>query len=1102
MKCLLITLLALLAASIPTVHAQQIDPRTYGQLRFRFIGPQGNRVSAVIGEPGNHNVYYAGAASGGVWKSEDGGTNWAPIFDQQPAASIGALAIAPSDHNIIWAGTGESFIRSNVSIGNGIYKSRDGGKTWTHMGLDKTGRIARVVIDPRNPDIVLVAAVGHCYGPQPERGVFRTTDGGKTWERVLFVDENTGASDLAMDPNNPSIVFSGMWQMEIKTWGQMSGGASSGVFKSTDGGATWKRLTGRGLPDSPLGKVAVAVAQRNSNRVYALIETGGRGSLWRSDDGGNNWRIVNYSRLLNERPHYYTRMMVSPDNADEVYFPCNSMYVSRDGGESTDTLPWGGDNHDMWADPTNSDRMMIGYDGGVMVTTNHGRQWNHVVLPIGQMYHVAVDNRVPYYVYANMQDYYSMRGPSNSLSVGGISSAIWTTTAGCESGFSFPDPVDNNIVWGGCYAGETERYDIRTGHARSVSPWPDKPLDSPAGVLKYRWNWTHPMAMSPHDHNRVYVGSQYVHMTTDGGQTWRVISPDLTLNDRSKMGSSGGLTQDNLGVEYAGTLFAIAESRLEPGVIWTGSNDGQVYCTRDSGQHWTNVTANIPDLPAWGTISNIEPSRFDAGAVYITVDLHQVNNRDPYVYKTTDYGKTWKSLAAGIPKSVFSYAHCVIEDSVRRGLLYLGTENSLYCSFDDGATWLPLQSNLPHSPVSWLTIQEQSDDLVVATNGRGIFILDDLTPLQQLGPEALAAPAHLFDIKPAYRFRRVNRVKGAPNDQSAGRNPAYGASINYLLKSEPKGDVQIAILDDKGQTIRQIRGTKQAGINRVYWDLRYEPTKEVGLRTTPESHPHVWEEKRFKGRDTRPIYHYGIAEPKLGPLAAPGTYTVKLTVEGKDLARPLVVKKDPGTTGTEQDVQATVKMWVEVRDEIDAVVMMINKIELIRKQIEDLPKYLGVREARPAPGGPGRRSQRASADASEEPASETPEAAPVRTTADPKTMEAAAPILQAAKDLDKRAQAVEDELLQKALAASDTKSYIDEMKLYLKLIWLAGEIGDGAGDVDGNPDFPPTQPQIEVHNMLKTQLAAAQAKFDDLMKKDVPQFNESMKDKGITIIFH
>ncbi len=1043
-----------------SLGAQQLnpDPAVFSGLHYRFVGPGGNRVSAVVGVPGDLNVYYAGAASGGVWKSVDGGIHWAPIFDKEPAQSIGDIAIAPSDHNIVWVGTGEPFIRSNVSIGDGVYKSTDAGKTWVHMGLTETGRISRVVIDPTNPDIVLVAAEGNCYGPQQERGVFRTTDGGKTWKRVLFVNENTGASDLAMDPKNPRILLAGMWQYVIHTWGQNSGGPGSGVWMSRDEGVTWEHLT-NGLPEPPIGKIAVGIAQSDPDVMYALIETGGngRGSLWRSNDGGNEWHVVSYNRMLNERPHYYTRLMISPDNANEVYFPSNEIRYTLDGGKTVYQTYWGGDNHAMWADPTDADRMMIGCDVGVFISTTHGKSWHHIILPIGQMYHVAVDNRIPYNLYGNMQDDESVRGPSNTRTYEGIPSNVWATTAGCESGFSYPDPVDDNIVWGNCYAGEVDRFDLRTGQTRSVSPWPSKSLDSPAGVLKYRWNWTMPLVIDPLHHNTVYVGSQYVHRTTDAGQSWEIISPDLTLNDHTHMGSSGGLTPDNLGVEYWGTLFAIAVSPVKEEVIWTGSNDGLVHVTTDGGKNWENVSKNIHGLPPYGTISNIEASHFDPAAAYISVNFHQMDNRDPYIYKTTDYGKTWEFIAGGIPKSVFSYVHIVREDPFRRGQLFAGTENSVYASFDDGGHWVPLNTNLPHAPVSWMVIQKHFHDLVLATKGRGFWIMDDIEPLEQLTPEILSNSEYLFKLRPAYRFRSVSLQRAVPDDPSTGQNPRYGADINYYLKTAPKGNVAITILDSAGNMVRTFEETKDAGINRVYWNLRYPSVQEIELRTTPEAYPQIWSDSRFIGKKTRRIYHWGIEPTLLGALAEPGTYTVKLTVDGKTLSQQLTVLKDPHSEGTLADISASVKLWRAVDSDIDTVVGMINSIERVRKQIEDMPVYVH--------GLPG-----------------------------------ASEILDSAKSLDSKIQNVEDRLFQKYLAADDQKTYAAPMQLYMKFLWLAGEVGDGAGDVAGSPDFAPTDQDVAVFKVLEGRLADAEAEYANLMTSTIPAFNNMLREKGIMAI--
>jgi photosystem II stability/assembly factor-like uncharacterized protein len=1056
-------------ASAVSASAAQTAADPYAELKYRFIGPPGNRVSAVAGVPGDPNTYYAGAASGGVWKSTDGGSHWKPIFDDQPAQSIGAIAIAPSDPNVVWVGTGEPFIRSNVSLGNGIYRSTDAGKTFAHVGLEKTGRIARILIDPRNPDVVLAAAIGTGYGPQPERGVFRTSDGGKTWERVLFVDENTGISDLATDPNNPRVVFAGAWPIQIKTWGRKSGGPGGGLFVSRDGGVTWKRLTEHGLPDPPLGKIAVSVSPSNPQRVYALIETGDRGSLWRSDDGGENWKLVNHSRLLNERPHYYTRMLVMPDNANEVYFPSNGMGVTYDGGETTDEIRWGGDNHDMWADPKNPSRMMIGNDVGVIISTTRGRQWTTTRLPIGQIYHVTTDNRIPYFVYGQMQDDGSMRGPSHSPGGYGILPAEWTSTAGCETGWATPDPVDPNIVWGGCYAGVIERFDARTGMARSVSPWPERTMGANAGQIKLRMNWTSPIAISPHDHNAVYVGSQFVHRTTDGGQTWTAISPDLTSNDPSMMGDSGGLTVDNLSVEYAGVVYSIAESPREKGVIWAGTNDGQVQVTRDDGARWENVTRGLPGLPSRGTVSSVDPSRFEGGTCYIAVDLHQVDNRDPFLFKTADYGKTWKPIASNIPKSPLSYAHVVREDPIRKGLLYAGTENALYVSFDDGGRWEPLQSKLPHAPVYWLTIQEHFRDLVVGTYGRGFYILDDITPLQQLTDAVRSAAAHLFEPRPAYRFRSISRPNLAPVGTSRGQNPPYGATLNYWLKEpvpEPpaakgekedraeKSPVEITIVDAAGETIRTLRGSNKPGLNRAVWNLRYEPTTEVRLRTTPRGNPHVWEEKRFRGKDRRDVSYYGITELKNGPLVAPGSYTVRLSVDGKPAGtRTLVVRKDPNSAGTAADIEAATKVSVAIARDTSAAAVMINQLEWSRKQLEDFRKMLAAGAPDPAD-------------------------------------------VAAAEGLETKIRAVEDRLLQPTLAEADQKSFRGPLELYLKLLWLQAEVGPGAADVSGNADFPPTQAELEVYGLLSGQLAQVRRDYDELYGKTVPAFNDAMAAKG------
>ena len=1061
---LIVPFLRLVVFGLPLVHfgasqgvAQQpteYDPTIFSTLEYRHIGPVGNRVSAVVGVPGDLNVYYIGAASGGVFKSVDGGIHWEPVFDDQPAASIGSLAIEAVNPNVIWAGTGETFIRSNISHGDGIYKSTDAGKTWRHMGLDATGRIGRIVIHPTNPDIVFAAAMGHSYGPQQTRGVFRTTDGGETWEHVLFVDEHTGASDIVMDPNNPRILFAGMWQLTIQTWGRESGGPGSGLWTSRDGGATWEELIGAGLPEKPIGKIGLAMTPDDSNRIYALIETNSNadyaelddheGVLWRSDDGGRQWRMVNADHTLAQRPLYYTRAAVAPDDRDEIHFLSTRHSVSLDGGITTERGTAGGDNHDMWIDPLLPDRMIVGHDGGASISTTRGRSWWRPRLPIAQMYHAYTDNQVPYYVYGNRQDGPSARVPSNSLQSNGIPIGLMHSVGGCESGFAIPDPVENDIVWSGCYDGILERYDLETGHARNVSVWPDNPEGWAAADVPYRFQWTFPVAISPHNHNRVYVGSQYVHMTTDGGHSWRMISPDLTTNDKSKQQKTGGLTAEDVSPTYGAVLFAIAESSLEEGLIWVGSNDGLVHVTRDGGEHWDNVTSNIPELPAWGTVSNVEPSSHAAGTAYISVDFHQVNDFDPYIYKTSDYGDSWTRLNSGIPVSVFSSVHVVREDPVRPGLLYAGTENAVYVSFDDGARWLPLQTNLPHAPVHWLTIQPHFNDLVVGTYGRGFWILDDITPLQQLTSEALDSDVHLFEPRSAYRFRTRESTVSQPEDSGAGTNPAYGASLHYYLPDELDDDdnLSIIIFDAHGEIVRTLSELpRAAGINRVHWDLRYEQTDEPKLRMPAFEHAHV---RADPDSGFRPV---GDGS-RVAVLAPPGEYTVRLTLGDVGLSSFLAVLKDPHSAGSEAEIQVQMALLFELREALNDAVALINEIDSTREQLADV----------------GRRVQNHS------------DADLIRT---------------AARSLDKRLLAIEMKLSDQRLSGGSARqdSVRWPRQLLAKLSSLAGYVGQ--------TDFPPTTQQREVFENYKELLDTYELQMNDIRVDELADFNQTLEERGL-----
>ncbi len=1066
MRRLLTAFLAFVACAVALTAQAPRSPsidEALANLRWRYIGPEGNRISAVAGVPGDPLVYYAGSASGGIAKTVDGGVHWEQIFDDQPVQSIGALAVAPSDPNIVWAGTGEAWIRSHISIGEGIYKSTDAGKTWTRMGLEKTGRIGRVVIDPADPQIVLACALGTAYGPQQERGVFRTADGGATWQRTLFVDENTGCSEIAMNPRNPRIMFAGMWQIEIKTWGRESGGPGSGLYMTRDGGVTWNKLTGHGLPTKPIGKVMPAIAASNPDRVYATIETGDGvpwkgqdtdpGQVFRSDDGGENWKMVNTDRNAMGRTAYYGRMAVSTDNDNETYYLNASFSKSTDGGETlvvqTGQQAPGGDHHDMWIDPTNGNRMIVGHDQGVSISQTRGRTWLKQRLPNAQLYHVTVDNQIPYYVYTNKQDGPSYRGPSNSrLDEGGgrggdenragIPRGMWHSIGGGESGFATPDPVDPNVIWStasgsGSVGGIVVRYEESRRQMRNVEVWPEN-LNGPPADLKYRFVWDAPFHISPHDHNKIYIGSQHLHQSTDGGQSWQEISPDLTLNDKSRQQSSGGLTPDNIGVEYFDVIHAIAESPKQAGVIWVGTNDGLVQVTRDGGKTWTNVTRNIPNLPPFGTVGNVEPSRHDAGTAYLTVDFHQVDNRDPYVYKTADFGATWKLITDGIPHSMLSYAHCIREDPVRRGLLYLGTENGAYVSFNDGEEWHPLQMNLPHAPVYWLVVQEQFNDLVIATYGRGAWILDDITPLRELTSQTLNADAHLFAPRPAYRFRQITAPATPYDDQTAGQNPPYGAGITYYLKSPASQHVTIAIQDGKGQVIRTLNGPRGAGLQRVYWDLRDTPSKRITFRTSPLYAPDI----RVGPDGIRESGGFGGGGGGLAILQAPGTYTVKLTVNGRDYTQPLRVIKDPHSGGTEADIAAQQQLLTAVRKDLDAAVEAVNSAELVRAQIHNLKNLTQDRELR-----------------------------------------------QAADDLDRKLAAVEGELVE--LRATGRGQ--DGVRWGSKLVQKFGYLANG---LQSN-DFKPTDQQVAVHKELQGRLTASQGRISDVINRDLGAFNDMLR---------
>ncbi|MCX5756099.1 MAG: sialidase [Gemmatimonadetes bacterium] len=1080
--------LGALAAGADRTAAQSspYTPAAAAAMRWRYIGPVGNRVSSVAGVVGDPNTYYAGAASGGLWKTTDGGVHWDPIFDDQKVHSVGALAVARSNPNIVWAGTGEPWIRSHISVGDGVYKSTDAGRTWTNMGLPLSGRIGRVVIHPTNPDIVYVAVQGFSYGPQQERGVYRTTDGGRTWSKVLFVDVNTGAIDVVMDPQNPSKLFAAMWTLEIRTWGRQSGGAGSGIFQSTDGGTTWTRLQGHGLPLHPVGKIGLSISQSNPNRVYALIETADgvpvkdeavdNGELWRSDDGGTNWKVVSYNRDLACRQAYYTRVQVSTDNPDEAYFMCASFNRTMDGGITAGTggrggggrgrggaadaaLPArggappaneppmtapGGDHHDMWIDPTNANRMIVAHDQGVSISTSRAAQWLRVQLPIAQMYHVTTDNRIPYWVLGNRQDGPSYRGPSNSRSGGQIPRSLWHSVQGGESGFATPDPSDSNMVWStasgsGSRGGIVVRFDLRSKTGANVEVWPQSTGGYAAADVKYRFIWDAPFEISPHDPKVIYTGSQYVHMSNDGGRSWKEISPDLTRNDKAKQQLSGGLSPDNIGVEYADVIHAIAESHVQKGLIWTGSNDGLVQFTRDAGKTWTNVTANVPGMPMWGSVRHVEPGRFAAGTAYIINDAHQENNRDPWVYKTHDFGKTWKLIVNGLPKVPMGYAHIIKEDPVRKGLLYLGTENAIYVSFDDGEQWQPLNLNMPASPVYGITIQEHFNDLVIGTYGRGFWILDDLSPLQKLTAEVAAAPAHLFAPRAAYRFQDVETNVNMQDDLTAGQNPTYGAAINYWLKAAPANAPQITISDAAGKIVRTMNGTRAAGLNRIYWDLANQPTVPPRLRTKP-----MFNDPFTMDADgTRAAPGFGA----ISVLMPPGRYSVKLTVDGQSFTQPLTVRKDPNVTVSDLELKASVDAQLQIQAQMAAAGDWVASMEAVRVQVQQLTVSL---------------------------ASDAKNA-----------------------DMKPQVDSVGRKFMDLERSIIDLRQTGQGQDGVRWPTQIAGQLGYLAGNLAGSADAAPTAQQRDVYTVLDRQSKATKTAMDLLIQRDLAALNAKLKERGL-----
>jgi photosystem II stability/assembly factor-like uncharacterized protein len=913
--------------------------KEFDNLKFRYIGVDGNRTIAVTGESGNPMVSYVGAASGGIFKTEDGGLNWKPIFDDQDVAAVGALAIAPSNQNQIWCGTGETFvIRPAHPYGNGIYKSSDAGKTWKHMGLENSARIGRIVVHPRDTNIVYVAVLGNTHAPQKDKGVYKTIDGGKTWNQIFFVNEYTGCNEIEVDQHNPDILFAAMWQADIKTWGLNSGGEGSGIYRSTDAGKTWEPMNTRGIEFGyyhPVGKTSVCIAPSNSNIIYALIEDK-EPRLYRSENGGNSWTLMKKDHSMAQRAPYYTRVRVSPASADEVYTICVNILKSKDGGKSwvtPDGGPWamGGDCHDMWFDPKNPDRQMVAHDGCMNMTLNGGKSWKNINLPVAQMYHVAVDSLVPYHILGNRQDGYSYRGPSNSRT-GMITLSDWRNVGGCESGFAQADPFNPNIIWSGCYDGGLDVTDLKTEIARDVRVWPETQYGWKPEDVRYRWHWNFPMVLSRHKPNTVWVGSQFVHRTSNAGQSWEVISPDLTTADPKLMQNSGGVAFDNLNTWTGCTTLSMAESPVKEGTLWVGTNDGLLHVTNDNGLNWSEVGQFISDLPEGGSVSCIEPSWFDTATCYVSLRLNYIGDTKSYIFKTTDNGKSWTKITGDIPQNQFSTVFQIKEDPSVKGLLYVGTDNGLYFSSNDGTNWIRLKNNLPPAPVYGIAIQKHFGDLVIGTYGRGFYILDDLTPIREWSRSVASESNHLFTIRPAYRFLRTQGTH-AQGSSFDGQNPPYGVIINYYQKDTLDKPARIMVLNEVGDTIRKFQAVQKSGIVRSYWDLRGESAQLPRLLTKPRGKDWV----EFDKNGSRPVYPWDLdMQPGLrAPLVPPGQYTILYVADGITQQQIFEVKKDPNSSASEEDIKKQYDFGLQLNKDIKEVTRLIHDIEKQRLTIQE-----------------------------------------------------------------------------------------------------------------------------------------------------------------------
>ena len=1036
---LCLSLLLLPAGWMAPVMAD-VNPAQLAGMKWRQIGPfRGGRVIAVSGVPGDPATWYFGGVAGGVWKSTDVGANWKPVFDDQKIASIGAIAVSASDHNVLYVGTGEAAPRGNMTYGDGVYKSVDAGRTWKNMGLKDTRQIGAVIVHPTNPDIVLVAALGHAFGPNAERGIFRTADGGRTWAKVLYKDPDSGAIDVAFDPDNPNTVYASLWQMRRQPWNFSSGGPGSGLYKSTDAGLTWTHLAGHGLPDGILGRIGVSVAGGGSGRVYALIEAQ-EGGLFRSDDGGAHWTRVNSDHRFRQRAWYFSHVSADPRSPDVVYVLNTGAFRSADGGKSFDLMPAPhGDHHALWIDPKDPTHLINGSDGGASISVDGGKAWTAVYnQPTAQFYHVAVDNHWPYRVYGAQQDNSTVAIASRDDD-GVIGRQGWYPVGGGESGFIAPDPKDPEVVYANSDSGQMTRYDHRTNNFRDVSVYPLDVSGNGAESLQYRLQWTEPLFVSLHDSNVLYTAAQFVLRSADQGRSWQPISPDLTRNDKSKQKPSGGpITLDITSVEYYDTVFALAESPRQPGLLWAGTDDGLLQVTRDDGKTWQNVTPK--EMPAWSMVSLIDPSPHDAASAYAAIDRHKLDDLKPLIYRTHDFGKTWARIVTGIPDG--AYVHAVREDPVRQGLLYAGTELGVYVSADDGAHWQPLQLNLPVTPIHDLLIKD--NDLIAATHGRSFWILDDVSPLRQAAAGLSADAFHLFRPATALRLHIPNQVE---RRLPVGDNPPPGAIIDYYLPGKPAETDEIAleVLSLDGKLIRRLSNHRPANVTEQpeEWTDREKPAEVIPDEAG--ANRFAWD-LRYADPTPIPGAFYSDDGPR-GPMVSPGHYQVRLTVRGKSATVPLDVALDPRLVGqlSEREITELEDLALKTQADIDALHRAVNQMRDTRARLATITTWSASNDA-------------------------------------------AKPVTEAASTLAAKLAPIEGRLVQVKMAASEDN---------LRYPNMLNEQYDTFSQTLDWEDFGPTQSQRQVYEFLHGELVAQLAQWQHIAGVDVPALEALMHANGV-----